>query len=690
MPVRASLLVSAHNEGHCLRNTIQSVLAATAGLDVELIIADDASTDGSVADVAREFPRVKVVRNAIREGASPTKHLAATHAVGEVLVFLDGHTHPERDALRRLIEDVEATDGNAIITPAVPHLDTRTWTNSRSQVGHGYGLTLHDLGCRWVARSLLREQQVGGRTFLESPALIGCVVAVSRRLYHALRGFDPHMRSWGVEDLDFGLKAWLLGHPVLHDPHAVVGHRFRQSFDNFTVPLEHLWANQLRMARRHFTEAVWSQWVLAFRKRHEKCGCQERAGAANSPLTLTPPQGPWALAWETFQQDRASVEQERSDLLSRRVHDEFWYAERFGLEWPRLERERKKPCGCLEAAGTVHAQAEPSPQPSPSPSPAPCEVLSVTPENLTICAGVNQAFTATVKNPGSVSWSGGGQPATGTGTKFTTKWNEPGNYSVSATCGDSTKWVSVTVASVEFGASSLRTGYTNPTASSTISTSGFVMCTPPHLAGEVDLRSSNSSRFTITITERIPETGYISFFVKGKSATPASKPEGDAYVNALLGGKICSRLPVIVVVPKKLRTPYPEADSAVTPYNMLADRTTSPAYFGTINANQVARVTVWEQRLTIGVNDQFNQPLDAMYEGAEVKEQVNGNWRSINQSLSASGTYEDPVGWIMSANPVLVPRNSDEAAAWPTEPTLTIPAAQNFIQNIPVTVWEVC
>jgi hypothetical protein len=44
----------------------------------------------------------------------------------------------------------------------------------------------------------------------------------------------------------------------------------------------------------------------------------------------------WARVWEIFEADRPSVEQERSYLHAHRVHDEFWFAERFGLSWPML------------------------------------------------------------------------------------------------------------------------------------------------------------------------------------------------------------------------------------------------------------------------------------------------------------------------------------------------------------------
>ncbi|HUY88540.1 MAG TPA: galactosyltransferase-related protein, partial [Pirellulales bacterium] len=219
------------------------------------------------------------------------------------------------------------------------------------QIGHGYFLELEEFHCGWLPLGELRGTWKGPRKFYESPALIGCALAVGRELYENLGGFDSQMRYWGVEDLDFGLKSWLMGCPILHDPDAVIGHRFRAAFDNFSVPMEHLLANQLRMARKNFTEATWSDWV-------DRCRARHVGRIADHP------EGLWALAWELFQAGRASVEHERTMLLGHRPRDEFWYAERFGLEWPRL---------AATAAGSLPQAlfAEPSPSPSPSPSPPP-------------------------------------------------------------------------------------------------------------------------------------------------------------------------------------------------------------------------------------------------------------------------------------------------------------------------------
>ena len=262
-------------------------------------------------------------------------------------------------------------------SPAVAGLDATRWKTLSQQIGHGYFLELERFDCGWLPLSDLREVRHRGRVFCESPALIGCALAVHRELYDDLRGFDPHMHSWGVEDLDFGLKCWLLGHPILHDPEAVIGHRFRTRFENFDAPIEHLLVNQLRAARKNFTDGVWREWVERCRRRH--------------PGRLAEhPEGLWAAVWDLFQERRPSAEAERAYLMFRRERDEFWYAQRFNLLWPRLPSERFQP---------APAAFEATAQGSPSPPPPACKET----ELKRFYAGVNKGAASVIGAKGKIN-----------------------------------------------------------------------------------------------------------------------------------------------------------------------------------------------------------------------------------------------------------------------------------------------
>jgi hypothetical protein len=129
-------------------------------------------------------------------------------------------------------------------------------------------------------------------------------------------------------------------------------------------------------------------------------------------------------------------------------------------------------------------------------------------------------------------------------------------------------------------------------------------------------------------------------------------------------------VPVVVVVPKKVGTPHEEPSGAVVPENHVADRTTSPAYVGTLGANQVALWTIYAQWLNVIVNDQFGKRLDALYAGVGVDERAGATWRPINQAMTADGTYRDPVFSYTpkTPGPAIVTRGSAAADSWPTDP----------------------
>ena len=310
--MRASIAIASHNEGDLLWKTVRSCLETTEGLDVEVVVADDASTDGSVEELRRRYPHVKADVAPARLGVSPTKDRAGRMSSGDVILFLDAHCKPEPRSVERLIRDVEECEGDAVITPKVAVLDVDSWSCKTDQVGYGFLTELSWFDTRWIGRDQLKEVNgPRGRAYLRQPSVIGCCVALSRDLYEKLWGFDPYMKTYGSEDIDLGLKSWLMGHPVYLDEEVTIGHRFRGDFATYEVPNPHQLLNQMRMARKNFTEPTWENWLRRNQKRYVE------------PV--------WQTGVELFEASRATVERERDYLMKSRKHDEFWYAEEFGL-----------------------------------------------------------------------------------------------------------------------------------------------------------------------------------------------------------------------------------------------------------------------------------------------------------------------------------------------------------------------
>ncbi len=75
--MRTSVVIASHNEGDLLWRTVWSCVETTRELDCEIVVADDASTDGCVEEMQRRFPTSVRCDFPERRGVSPTKDLAA-------------------------------------------------------------------------------------------------------------------------------------------------------------------------------------------------------------------------------------------------------------------------------------------------------------------------------------------------------------------------------------------------------------------------------------------------------------------------------------------------------------------------------------------------------------------------------------------------------------------------------------
>ncbi|HEY5312109.1 MAG TPA: glycosyltransferase [Pirellulales bacterium] len=675
--MRVSVIIASHNEGANLLRTVASSVDVCAGLDYEIIVADDASWDDSVAQAQSQFPQLRLVSHAERRGASPTKALGAAAARGEVMVFLDGHTKPESGSIPRLVEDVERAKGQAIVTPRIPALNARRWQNDHEQSGNGYYVDLATLSCGWRELERMRKARLGPATLYESPALIGCALAVHRELYAKLWGFDRHMRLWGVEDLDFGLKCWLMGHSILHDPEAVVGHRFRAAFDNYTAPLENLMANQLRLAYKNFAPGVWADWLDRCRRRHPE-------------RLVDHPEGLWAHVWKIFDTDRPSADRERSYLQSQRARDEFWYADRFGLPWPRLEAEgvRRPAVKLFEA------------EPSPSPPPKQCTISRIqTAPTGPLAVGQQVNLTAAGTIVGTVTWSSDGAAFDSTeGVSVNASWDTPGDKQVTASCGNSTKTITVRVLRVTLSPSPLRTGFVSGSSGTQIKKTITATVEPAAAASSVNLtKAGNTDEIRLSNRQVDTAAGTVTMDVIGAKATPPSKPNGDVSIVARAGGKKFAEASVIVLVPKSIQKPAPPLPGGPVPaQNVRATNSSTPPWPVALPANQAVLATTYTQTVSLQVLDQFTSPLDNIYSGAMVEEQwpATKQWTNINQPLDGSGKYNDAVFAFMlrngghtvadgPASTYLV--SSDEYKTWLEAPTVPL---ENFTQasNYPVRV----
>ncbi|PYJ17182.1 MAG: hypothetical protein DME96_06840 [Verrucomicrobia bacterium] len=101
-----SVVMAAYNEGNVIAETLRAVLATDYKGEMEVIVVDDGSHDGTAAEVERIThidPRVRLLQQENRGKARALQRgLAAVH--NGIVVFIDADTQCQRNTLPRLLE----------------------------------------------------------------------------------------------------------------------------------------------------------------------------------------------------------------------------------------------------------------------------------------------------------------------------------------------------------------------------------------------------------------------------------------------------------------------------------------------------------------------------------------------------------------------------------------------------------
>jgi glycosyltransferase involved in cell wall biosynthesis len=122
-----SVIVPCYNKAPFIAEAIDSVLAQQ-DVELEVIVVDDASSDGSW-DVIRRFEdRVHAHRMPHNSGSTATRKFGAARARGEFIMFLDGDDRLEPGTLRALRDAIGDRTGHVAAAPwRKLHLEDGRW-----------------------------------------------------------------------------------------------------------------------------------------------------------------------------------------------------------------------------------------------------------------------------------------------------------------------------------------------------------------------------------------------------------------------------------------------------------------------------------------------------------------------------------------------------------------------------------
>lgn len=207
-----SVCVANYNGEALLEECLDSILTQQGARDIEIIVHDDASTDGSVALLQRKYPQVRLLASTSNVGFCISNNRMAEIARGQYLLLLNNDAALFPDAIATLIESARALPGTGILTLAQYDYATSA---------------LVDRGCLLDPFYNPVPNKVASRA--DTAMVIGACMFLPRDLWQGLGGFPDWIESIG-EDLYLCCLARLSGHHVRVADRSGYRHRQGASF----------------------------------------------------------------------------------------------------------------------------------------------------------------------------------------------------------------------------------------------------------------------------------------------------------------------------------------------------------------------------------------------------------------------------------------------------------------------------
>ncbi len=98
-----SIVIASWNTGHLLRDCLMSLTTATDCLVAEIIVVDNASSDGSPDMVRREFSGVRLIANDANAGFARANNQGIAASAGRHVLLLNSDTRVPPDSLRQIV-----------------------------------------------------------------------------------------------------------------------------------------------------------------------------------------------------------------------------------------------------------------------------------------------------------------------------------------------------------------------------------------------------------------------------------------------------------------------------------------------------------------------------------------------------------------------------------------------------------
>jgi len=224
VPIDASLVIASWNGRSHILDCLRSILASDTAARIEIIVVDNASSDGSAEAIALEFPAVQLICNSTNLGFARASNFGIARASGRYIFLVNSDVIVRKGAIDAMIQFLDARPRTGLAGPRVLNVDGSLQPSCRKFPGVLTNtcdtFALHRLSRRLSGEVMLHWSYDSDRSV---DAVSGCFFAVRAAALYQVGGLDETFFFYG-EDVDWCMRLHEAGWDVRFCPTAEVVH----------------------------------------------------------------------------------------------------------------------------------------------------------------------------------------------------------------------------------------------------------------------------------------------------------------------------------------------------------------------------------------------------------------------------------------------------------------------------------
>lgn len=213
---------------------------------MEVIVVDNASTNGEASEIERRCPYVKIIRNDQNLGFAGGNNLGIKASRGKYLFLINNDTIFKDFNVQALIDRLESSDKIGIVCPKIRF----TWGNNPIQYA-GY-THLSKITVRNHAIGFGEEDHGQHNTAHPTPYAHGAAMLIKRDAIEKV-GLMPECYFLYYEELDWSMMFTRAGYQIWYEPACTIYHKeSKTTGQNSPLRTYYITRNRLLLVERNY------------------------------------------------------------------------------------------------------------------------------------------------------------------------------------------------------------------------------------------------------------------------------------------------------------------------------------------------------------------------------------------------------------------------------------------------------